>query len=194
MFVITADQRDSRSDRDRVDDLLESFQAVPAVRGFDRTAGDEVEGVFDDAAEVARIAVELACSGFWSVGIGIGPVEHPLPAEARAGRGRAFEAARTAVEAAKTGRFPLSIVGESRWCSHAQTAAWHLLDLIGGRSEAGREAVALVSTGLSQSEAAGRIGISPQAVSLRLQAARWELQPPTEELLVALLTEAADGP
>jgi hypothetical protein len=38
----------------------------------------------------------------WSVGIGVGPVEEPLPASTRSGRGIAFTRARRAVEQSLT--------------------------------------------------------------------------------------------
>ena len=194
MFVLTADQRGSRTDRDRVADVLRDYATVPAVRGIDRTAGDEFQAVFDDAATVAGLAVDLAVEGHWSVGIGVGEVERPLPDQTRAGRGPAFEFARTAVESARGHRHRLWIAGDSRWCVHAQTAAWQLVDLLSGRSAAGREAVALIDEGLTQSEVAGRIGITAQAVSLRLQAARWDLEDPSRRLLVDLLRLSADPP
>ncbi|WP_440712354.1 sigma factor-like helix-turn-helix DNA-binding protein [Gordonia sp. FQ] len=188
MFVITADQRSSRTDLDRVPHLLDRFRDTVAVRGFDRTAGDEVEAIFDDPAVVATVAVDLVSSGHWSVGIGVDDVEQPLPEQTRAGRGPAFEAARRAVEAAKGRRVPLQVAGPSAWCQSAQTAACLLVDLLTARSPAGREAVALAAAGLTQAEAAERLGISPQAVSLRLRAARWDLQPDAENLTVRLMT------
>ncbi|MFT3899044.1 MAG: hypothetical protein QM728_02195 [Gordonia sp. (in: high G+C Gram-positive bacteria)] len=187
MFVVTADQRASRADADRVPDLLRRHHDLPAVRGFERTAGDEVEAVFGDPATVASVVVDLVASGHWSVGIGVDDVEHPLPAQTRAGRGPAFEAARAAVETAKGRRVPLRVVGPSPWCVHAQTAACLLVDLIASRSEAGREAVALVAAGDSQAQAAEKLGITPQAMSLRLKAARWDLQPDSQTLVTELL-------
>lgn len=188
MLVLTADQRSSRTDVDRVPDLLRRYRDAAAVRGFDRTAGDEVEAVFDDPELAARIAVELVASGFWSVGLGVGEVQTPLPKQARAGRGEAFIAAREAVEAAKNRRVPLQVVGASDWCRDAQTAACLLVDLLTDRTDAGREAVALVADGGTQAQAAGALGISPQAVSLRLRTARWDLQRDTERLVTRLLT------
>ena len=188
MIVLTADQRSSRTDVDRVPDLLRRYADLPAVRGFDRTAGDEVEAVFDDPERAAAVAVELAASGFWSVGLGVADVETPLPSAARAGRGPAFIAAREAVEAAKNRRVPLQVVGPSPWCVHAQTAAALLVDLLTERTEAGREAVALVADGLTQAQAAKKLAITPQAVSLRLRTARWDLQRDTERLVARLLT------
>lgn len=190
MYVILADQRSSRSGPDRVPELIERYRQTSAVRGFERTAGDEVEAVFDDPVTVAAVAVELASSGQWSVGIGIDAVDRPLPAQTRAGRGAAFEAARVAVESAKGRRIPLRVEGSSSWCRSAQTAACLLVDLHAGRTSAGREAVALVAGGMTQSEAAERLSITPQAVSLRLRAARWDLQRDSEDLVVRLLRQS----
>ncbi|MFZ2512295.1 MAG: hypothetical protein WAW85_14545 [Gordonia sp. (in: high G+C Gram-positive bacteria)] len=187
MFVVTADQRASTSGPDRVPALLARYRTAGAIRGFERTAGDEVEGVFDDPQAVARVAVELAASGEWTVGIGIDDVEQPLPTQTRAGRGPAFVAARAAIEAAKGQRVPLRVHGRSSWCRQAQTAACLLVDLETGRTKAGREAVALVSAGLTQVAAAEKLNITPQAISLRLRSARWDLQRDTEELVVVLL-------
>lgn len=190
MFVLTVDQRGSRSDRDRVPDVLNRYASAHTIRPFERTAGDELQAVFDAAHEVAAIAVDLAASGGWSVGIGIGAVDLPLPAATRAGRGPAFEAARNAVEAAKHDRRRIRVNGASDWTLHAQTAAAVVVDIQASRSDAGREAVELMRTGITQARAAARLSITPQAMSSRLAAAGWDLQRPTEELLIRLLTEA----
>ncbi|EGD56156.1 hypothetical protein [Gordonia neofelifaecis] len=192
MFVLTADQRGSRTDRDRVPEILARGRMPGMLRAFERTAGDEVQAVFDGAEQVASTALDLADSGSWSVGIGVGAVEDPLPDQTRAGRGEAFVSARDAVESAKRNRWHLSVFGESEWCGHAQTAAWLLLDLLADRSDAGREAVRLVAEGMTQSAAAGLLNISPQAMSLRVRHARWDVQQPAEDLLVRLL-RCADG-
>ena len=71
---------------------------------------------------------------------------------------------------------------------HAQTAAALLVDMLTERTEAGREAVALVAGGLTQTQAAKKLAITPQAVSLRLRTARWDLQRDTERLVARLLT------
>lgn len=190
MFVLTVDQRGSRSDRDRVPDVLDRYASAGTVRPFDRTAGDEVQAVFAAADEVAAIAVDLAVTGNWSVGLGVGAVDLPLPAATRAGRGQAFEAAREAVESAKHDRRRIQVVGASAWATHAQTAAVLLVDILTNRSVAGRSAVDLMRTGVTQASAAQRLGITPQAMSSRLAAAGWDLQQPAEDLLVRLLTEA----
>lgn len=193
MFVLTVDQRGSRTGADKVPDVLARTVPSGMIRPFDRTAGDEVQAVFDDPTSLAALATELAASGDWSVGIGVGAVETPLPAETRAGAGPAFVFARTAVEDAKKNRWHLSVAGESIYCSHAQTAGRLLVDVLADRSDAGHEAVALVADGTTQADAAESLGISPQAMSLRLRHARWDIEPPTVLLFAAMLRDADLG-
>lgn len=99
---MTLDQRDSRTSDDRVPGLLDALGPIVTVRAFERTIGDEIQGVLDDAAQVAEAVRLAAVLAGWHIGIGIGGVEAPLPSSPAAGRGEAFYAARSAVEAAKT--------------------------------------------------------------------------------------------
>ncbi len=107
MFVMTIDQRGSRRVGDRVEVLLAALADVVAawgegvVRPFERTVGDEVQAVLDDPDLTLDVALRVLRLGGWTVGIGVGAVDEPLPASARAGSGEAFVLARTAVERAK---------------------------------------------------------------------------------------------
>lgn len=191
MFVMTVDQRGSRSDVDRVDALLATVADAALLRRFERTAGDEVQAVADDPSVVAQLCIDLSTDGHWSVGVGVGDVEEPLPESTRAGRGPAFEYARAAVEAAKTQRTALAVRGhDDRWCTHAQTAARLIADVIAQRSDAGTEAVTLMRSGITQSDAATRLGISPQAMSQRLRSARWDIEDDGYVLVTDLLRTA----
>lgn len=191
MFVLTVDQRGSRRDIDRVDAILTALATVQTVRAFERTAGDEIQGVLADPVTAARLAVELTAEGHWSVGIGAGPVDEPLPPSTRAGRGPAFVHARDAVEAAKRQRVPLCVRGpETRWSRHAQTAGRLIADVITARSAAGREAVELMRRGLTQVEAAAALEITPQAMSQRLRTAAWDLESDSLGLVADALAEA----
>ncbi|WP_244970676.1 hypothetical protein [Gordonia jinghuaiqii] len=198
MFVMTVDQRGSRRDVDRVDAVLARLRDVETVRPFERTAGDEIQGILDDPATTARLAIELTADGHWSVGIGTGPVDEPLPASTRAGRGPAFINARDAVEAAKRHRIPFCVRGpETRWCRHAQTAGRLIADIVAARSPAGIEAVAAMRRGLTQVEAASELGITPQAMSQRLRAAGWDLEADSMDLVtdaLALTDQNTAGP
>lgn len=111
MYVLTIDQQGSSFDVDRVPGLISSLHRLTPVL-FERSVGDELQGVVDDAAEVVDIALHALRQGFWYVGIGIGTVELASGSSPREGTGSAFVAARRAVELAKGAahQVPLSVV------------------------------------------------------------------------------------
>src|SRR5262245_55945206 len=95
MFVLTVDQRHSRRSPDRVPAALAALaRDHHPVRAFERTVGDEFQGVLDDPAEVVSVVLALVRDGDWYVGIGAGCVEEPMPASTREARGPAFVMAR----------------------------------------------------------------------------------------------------
>lgn len=191
MFVLTVDQRGSRRDIDRVGPLLDDLAAHPLLRPFERTAGDEVQAVADDADTVVELALDLVRREHWSVGIGVGAVEEPLPAQTRAGRGPAFEAARDAVERAK--RTPSGVAVEAadpQAAADADAALTLLALLVSRRTPQGHAAVELVRRGLTQAESATELGISKQAVSQRLIAAGWHAEVAGRQLAARLLGRA----
>ena len=193
MFVMTVDQRRSSRDIDRVPDLLDRYRDFDLIRPFERTAGDEVQAVCEDAATVVAIALDLVATPHWSVGIGVGSVELPLPDTTRAGRGQAFEAARDAVTRAKNAPAALAVTGpEPAAAEDAETASTLVAILVARRSDQGREAVALMAEGMSQTDAAERLGISKQAMSQRLSVAGWHVEN-AGRTLAARLLNAADA-
>jgi hypothetical protein len=199
VFVLTVDQRHSRRDRDRVEELLGWLATQPGVlRGFERTAGDEVQGVMDDAAAVVDMVLGLVRRGDWSVGIGAGPVREPLPASTRAGSGPAFELARKAVDVAKSSPQRLAVRAPHRAQAVAAQAALDLLaNVVQRRTDPGWEAVDLISAGTTQTEVAEKLGITKQAVSQRLRAATWAPEVAGRDLAAQLLTAAdsvSEGP
>jgi len=112
MFVVTADQRGSRRHGDLVPAALEALGRMRPrpLRRFERTAGDEIQAVCDDPVVVVDIVLVLMRTSGWRIGVGVGPVETPLPRSGRAGRGPAFVAARTAVGAAHANVAQLAVV------------------------------------------------------------------------------------
>ncbi len=191
MFVLTIDQRRSRRDVDRVPDLLAYLSVASTVRPFERTAGDEVQGVLSDPAEVVPVVLDLVRRGHWSIGLGIGPVEQPLPSTTRAGRGPAFEHARIAVERAKSALTHVAAAGSN---TAATTAVATVLDLLAlvvqRRSPGGWEAVELLTTGHTQGSAAQELGVSKQAVSQRLRTTGWQQEQAGRVLATTLLAQA----
>lgn len=171
VIVVTVDQRASRTAPDRVPEAIGSLADVPMLRPFERTAGDEFQGVLDDPAALPRIVETLLRDGTWYVGLGVGPVDLPLPDHARAGRGPAYLHARTAVTDAKSGPWHLRVVGEMAGARDLESALWLWAALLDRRTDKGWEVADLVDTGLSYDEAGRRLGISQSAVSQRAQAA-----------------------
>ncbi|BCW70351.1 MarR family transcriptional regulator [Arthrobacter sp. NicSoilB8] len=112
MYVMTIDQRGSTGDVDRVPGLLKDLGALSTSGRFERSVGDEVQGVVEHPDEVVEIALHALRSGHWYVGIGVGEVHQPLPASPREGSGPAFVAARAAVDRAKAAaaHVPLAVV------------------------------------------------------------------------------------
>src|SRR5215207_4873990 len=111
MFVLTIDQRGSTADIDRVPALISELQGLTSGR-FERSVGDELQGVVEQPEEVVDIALHALRDGHWYVGIGIGVVQLAAGASPREGSGSGFVAARKAVELAKgaAGQVPLSVV------------------------------------------------------------------------------------
>jgi hypothetical protein len=195
VFVLTVDQRHSRRTTDRVEALLRDLspRRRDLVRAFERTAGDEVQGVVASPDVVVDLVLLLVRDRAWSVGVGVGPVDDPLPESTRAGSGPAFLAARAAVTAAKSRSTCLAVSGsEQVGARRAQTALDLVAALLQRRTERGAEAASLAHQGLNQLQVAARLGVSKQAVSQRLQAADWYLEAPGRELAAYLLSEA-DG-
>jgi hypothetical protein len=203
MFVITADQIGSRRSADLVPALLAGVATIRARADFERTVGDEVQGVLDTADEVVSAVTTTLRTGHFRVGVGVGAVELPLPASPRAGRGPAFLAARAAVEAAaRSGpvavRYAASPEGrarDARRARHTELAEHALVllaRLLAARSPEGWAVCDLLAAGQAQRDAAAALGVSPSAVSQRLRRAGWAEQQRAAALAIHHLSEA-DG-
>ncbi|MCR6689935.1 hypothetical protein [Cellulomonas sp.] len=205
MYVLTIDQRNSRTSTDLVPDLLarseRKWPGIVAgssktrlagegegegegrrgvVLGVERTVGDEVQGVLDDPRLVVEVVLTVLRWGGWSVGVGCGPVDEPLPPSTRAGSGAGFVLARDAVEAAKSRQrvVPLAVRGAHHDAGLDAEAVLMLAAATAARrSAAGWEAIDAVEQAgpdARQEDVAARMGVSQQAVSQRLRTALWQ--------------------
>ncbi|TFV51694.1 hypothetical protein [Blastococcus sp. TF02A-35] len=192
-YVLTVDQQGSRRGPDRVGEALaELTTGVRVVLPFERTAGDEFQGVLGTPEAVVDVTVRLLRLGGWSIGIGAGPVQTPLPPSTRAATGPAFLSARRAVDAAKQRPMRLAVRGAvPPDAADAQSVLSALAVLLGRRSAQAWEAIDLVDGGRTQAEAAAELGITRQAVGQRLAAAAWELERELRPTGARLLARAA---
>lgn len=171
-IVVTVDQRGSRGAGDLVGAALEQLAGVPTLLAFERTAGDELQGVVDDPAALPLVLEPLLRAGAWSIGLGLGGIEEPLPDTARAGRGAAYLLAREAVEAAKRLPWHTCVRGADEDLAHAlESALWLWASVLDRRTTGGWEVADLLDQGLTYGDAADRLGVSQPAVSQRARAA-----------------------
>lgn len=198
MFVITADQVDSRHTADLVsptvahlDEAFRSGLALPV----DRNAGDELQALVVDSATAVAMVLELTRTGAWSVGLGAGDVERPLASSTRGTRGPAFIAAREAVDSAKKSplRFAFRDGASSKQTDAADFEALVLLLLSvrDRRTDQGWQVYDLLAQGRTQKEAADILGITPQAVSDRMSAAQVRIDLEAHAPLGRLLSRLA---
>jgi hypothetical protein len=208
MFVLTADQVDSRSHADAVAEALSRIADVASgelLLPAERTAGDEIQALTDRADTALRLLLELTRDGRWSVGIGVGPVRFPLGDSTRASTGDAFFAAREAIEAAKRtpSRFALRAqpdpapgpVGDGTpdtatdrlRPADVEALMGLVLALREKRTPKGWEVHDLLASGATQSRAAASLGITQGAVSMRARTGSSREEIAASEALVRLL-------
>ncbi len=170
--VLTVDQRASRRNRDLVPETLNALAALPAMLPFERTAGDEIQGVFTDPQAVVDCLELLVRAGTWNIGLGIGTIDEPVPDHARAGSGPAYVHAREAVTSSKLAPARLRVVGSDDYrADQLETVLWLWAELLVRRSVRGWEVADLIGAGHSHAEAGAKLGISQSAVSQRARAA-----------------------
>ena len=193
-FVLTVDQIDSRTSPDLVDRTLARLSSIAVQRRFARTVGDEFQGLLEEPLSVVDAILLLMREDTWHIGLGIGPIELPLPRQGlRAARGAALLAAREAVEQAKSEPSHL-VVASSRAVEPEAADVQAVFRVTGAvrrrRTAAGWEVTDLLDQGLTQQEVAQRLGVSRQAVGQRAQAAQWALDGEVIPTLTRLLGHA----
>lgn len=181
MYVITADQVNSRSTRDLVNEMIATLNrryGDNVILPPERTAGDELQLLIADATTTLNVVLELTRTGRWSVGLGVGDINQPLPQSIRETTGAAFISARTAVDRAKKKPTRFATEHDARHVESEAVEAFIdlLLVLRSRRTPEGWELYDLVKTGMTQARAAAKLGISPQAVSKRALAAELRVE------------------
>jgi hypothetical protein len=166
---------DGRSTRTKtttqVQRLLDELRSGPVSGDFERTLGDELQTILEDAGELPLVLEACVRHDCW-LGVGIGPVEE-RGRTALESTGTAFRLARGAVERAKRTPTGTSVAGVNDWAALLDDAVVLYASILRDRTAEGWEAVQLHHAGLPATEIARRLEITPQAVSKRLRAAHY---------------------
>ncbi|MGV8876193.1 MAG: DNA-binding protein [Rhodoglobus sp.] len=198
MFVITADQRNSRRTPDAVAEtlnLLNTQHAGDLALPAERTAGDEVQMLVHSAHAVLTIALKLSRTQQWSIGIGIGAVPQPYGTTVRATSGDAFIAARNAIDRAKKSQAKCAIESEpfNALAANCDPLLELLILLRNRRTPNGWQLYDLLGSGITQAQAAEKLGISPQSASQRALVAGLRTEENSVAALANILSNAEKG-
>ena len=188
MFALTADRRGSRSRRvEPVAPLRDRLRAelAPPVLDWQVSAGDEVQAVYADPADVVAAVLALSETDEWHVGLGIGTVDTPYPRTVHEATGPALVAAREAVEASKDTGYPA--VRGSGWAADLEAVFTVCCAIRRRRTGPGREAARLADLGRTQQHIARTLHIAQSSVSRRLAAALWSEERAVHPTLTTLL-------
>jgi hypothetical protein len=197
-YVLTINQRDSREVGDLVDDLVKSLRHLPAAVPFQRSVGDEVQGVVDSATAAVDVALRSLRSRRWHVGIGVGGLTPPVPGRLVDAQGYGLVYARRAVDRArKTGeRIPLAVEGPDGVIAAEAEAVLRLLgQIVHTRTDAEWAVLDLMTPGArgQQKYVAQELGITTQAVSRAVVRSHWMEEWATRPAAARLL-DLAHGP
>lgn len=178
LFVVTINQRDSREVGDLVPELLREFRFVDAVVPFQRSVGDELQGVVAGAATAVDVALKAIRHRRWHVGIGVGELLSPVPDRILDAEGYGLVYSRRAVNRAqKTGeRIPLAVEGpDSEVAAEAEAVLRLLGQIVYTRTDAEWNVLDLLTPGArgQQKLIAQELGITTQAVSKAVIRSHW---------------------
>lgn len=195
-YVVTVDRRDSRKQAGSLDMAEHRQHLVTShpkpLLSWQISAGDELQALYADPGPAVEVALHLAESGDWHVGLGVGGVDTPLPATVNEATGSAFVAAREAVEAAKSASAVAAVRGADADTRATQADA--LLALLAAvrrrRTDTARQAAEQADRGLTQRRIAEALQIEQSSVSRRLSTALWHEERAARAVLIDLLREA----
>jgi hypothetical protein len=139
---------------------------------------DEVQGIVDAPEQAVEAALIALRCGSWFVGIGVGPVNEPLPNQIKDASGHGLIYARRAVDRLRNGkdRVPVAVEGPLADLSGEAEAVLRLLgNIVHGRSPAEWRVLDLLTPGVrgQQKAVAEELGITTQAVSKAVARAQW---------------------
>ncbi|PQZ90210.1 hypothetical protein CQ018_14535 [Arthrobacter sp. MYb227] len=198
MYVVTLKQRDRREAGDTSEALLHSLSEISALTPFQPSGSALLIGAPETAEETVNAVLTALRFPGWVLGVGVGSLYEPVPADAQYLQGTALGYALTATERAEhTGdRVPVRVIGINTELAAEAEAVLRLLgQIISKRSVAEWAVLDLLTPGVrgQQKYVAAELGISSQAVSRAVVRSSW-----VEELAArpaaARLLKWADAP
>lgn len=196
MYALTVDRRGSREDPESLamlehrDRFRSSFPG--AVLGWQISAGDELQALYDEPQCVLDVVLALADEQEWHVGLGIGHVDTPLPENVNEATGQAFVSAREAVTASKDTGYPA--VRGSDWATHAEAVLSLACAVRERRTETAKQATVLAQQGFTQQQIAQELDIAQSSVSRRLSSALWSQEQAVHPTVLTFLELANEHP
>lgn len=195
MYVVTMDQRNSRDVGDMVPQLVRQLRDIPTIIEFQRSVSDEVQGVTMGASDAVSAALSALRGGSWSIGIGVGRLDDPVPERIVEATGYGMVYSRQAAERALKihDQVPLAVEGLERDLAAEAEAVLRLLGrIVAVRSQSEWSVVDLMIPGVrgQQKAVAAELGITPQAVSKAVVRSLWQEEwaaRPAAARLLALL-------
>lgn len=175
--------------------FAEALSTLEGAGQFEVIGVEDIRAHITSPVTTCDVVMALLAAGDWAIGIGVvptvdGTVDESDEAIIEQVKKISSDALRPT---AKAGTVKVRIAGTKRDNTQAFniSAAFTLIgQVLSKRTIEGREATALVRSGLNQNEAAQELGISKQAMSQRLQAAGWQAESAGWQLAVNLIEQA----
>lgn len=195
MFVLLFAPPRRAAGEDPVPALAETLATLGLRSGPERTVGRQAIAVADRAS-IALDAIRAAREeGAWRIGLGIGDLALPLPAELRAAEGPAVDAATAALHVATTtSQVPVAIRAADPRQAGTAADAEAVLRLVGWMIATRNRGQWRVARAVrehpewTQHQLAEHLGITQQTVSRSLQTSGWREESAAHPLLERLLS------
>ncbi|EEH63376.1 hypothetical protein HMPREF0044_1300 [Gleimia coleocanis DSM 15436] len=192
MYVITADQKKSTKTKvDLVPKALQELKIIKTVLPFERTVGDEIQGVIKDSEEALKAIKIIVAMGEWHCGLGVGNANLNNATKTTEATGEAFVKARHAVEEAKKHYLGLAVQSDAKTTTVSQLEALLRTKaiLVSGRSQRQKEIIEKREALASANEVAEKLKLSKGTISKSLRTSNWEVETSTDSLALSLMEE-----
>lgn len=195
MFVLLFAPPRRAAGEDPVPALAQTLAPLGLRGGPERTVGRQAIAVADRASTALDALRAAREEGAWRIGLGIGHLDLPLPAELRAAEGPAVEAATAALHAAMTtSQVPVAIRAADPRQADTAADAEAVLRLVGWMIATRNRGQWRVARAVrehpdwTQQQLGAHLGVTQQTVSRSLQTSGWREESAAHPLLERLLS------